>query len=71
VTTERVRKSGNSQAVRMLKEVALREKKKSILRALEILGELPIDSSIKDSRKPQRRKRLLKVRHRMETYPKI
>ena len=70
----RVFKSGNSQAVRLPKkfrvksheleisrrgdEIVLREKKGSMLRVLDILAELPIDSSIKDKRKPQKRKGL-------------
>jgi antitoxin VapB len=74
MATARVFKSGNSQAVRLPKsfrvkckeldisrrgdEIVLREKKESMLRALEILAEIPIDSSIKDKRKPQRRKGL-------------
>ena len=74
MTTARVFKSGNSQAVRLPKkfqvkskeleisrrgdEIVLREKEGAMLRALEILAELPIDRSIKDKRKPQRRKGL-------------
>jgi antitoxin VapB len=70
----RVFRSGNSQAVRLPKqfrvsskeleisrrgdEIVLREKKGTMLRALEILAELPLDSSVKDKRKPQRRKGL-------------
>ena len=72
--TARVFKSGNSQAVRLPKsfrvnskeleisrrgeEIILREKKGTMLRVLEIFAELPIDSSVKDKRKPQRRKGL-------------
>jgi antitoxin VapB len=74
MATARVFKSGNSQAVRLPKqfrvkskeleisrrgdEIVLREKKGTMLRALEILAELPIDASVKDKRKPQRRKGL-------------
>jgi antitoxin VapB len=74
VSVARVFKSGNSQAVRLPKkfrvnskeleisrrgdEIVLREKKGTMLRALEILAELPIESSAKDKRKPQRRKGL-------------
>jgi antitoxin VapB len=74
MTVARVFKSGNSQAVRLPKkfrvsskeleisrrgdEIVLRERKGSMLRALEIFAELPIDSSVKDKRKPQRRKGL-------------
>src|SRR5580698_4362909 len=74
VAIARVFKSGNSQAVRLPKkfrvsskeleisrrgdEIILREKEGTMLRALEILAELPIDSSVKDKRKPQRRKGL-------------
>jgi antitoxin VapB len=39
-------------------EIVLREKTGTMLRVLEILAELPIDSSVKDKRKPQRRKGL-------------
>ena len=74
MATARVFKSGNSQAVRLPKkfrvnskeleisrrgdEIVLREKRGSMLRVLDILAELPIDSSIKEKRKPQRRKGL-------------
>jgi antitoxin VapB len=74
MATARVFKSGNSQAVRLPKkfrvnskeleisrrgdEIVLRERTGTMLRALEILAELPIDSSVKDKRKPQRRKGL-------------
>ena len=74
MATARVFKSGNSQAVRLPKkfrvnskeleisrrgdEIVLREKEGSMFRALDILAELPIDSSVKDRRKPQRRKGL-------------
>jgi antitoxin VapB len=74
VAIARVFKSGNSQAVRLPKqfrvkskeleisrrgdEIVLREKEGTMLRALDILAELPLDSSVKDRRKPQRRKGL-------------
>ena len=76
MATARVFKSGNSQAVRLPKqfrvtcseleisrrgdEIVLKEKKSSMLRAFEILADLPIDSLAKDRRKdkPQKRKGL-------------
>jgi antitoxin VapB len=74
MATARVFKSGNSQAVRLPKqfrvkskeleisrrgdEIVLREKEGSMLRVLDILAELPLDSSVKDRRKPQKRKGL-------------
>jgi len=42
-----------------------------MLRALEILGELPTAPSIKDSRKPHRRRALLKMASRTETPRKV
>jgi antitoxin VapB len=67
----KVFRTGNSQAVRLPKEfrfaskeveifkrgeeVVLREKPRTLAEAFDILSELPIDESIKDTRSPEER----------------
>jgi antitoxin VapB len=74
MATAKVFQSGNSQAVRLPKEfrftsdeveifkrgdeVVLREKPRSLVRAFEILSDLPEDATIREDVPPQRRKGL-------------